>query len=187
MLGCRMSDRDLPPPLSRRSLLCAGLASAVAALGASGCKARRVEPGQLRPYYARGELERVQELIPAGERVEISGLRFVDWAYPDPEHIARVQPDPERWREVCARDEQGGPTHHGIKLAFDEGSSSQLIAFLPYGEARAVQLLKRAYLEGFELRATLGWLGVLRGEVWEESQRREPDMVALHLLAIHRG
>ena len=163
-----------------------GLVGAVAAFGSSGCGARRVEPAQLRPYYERGELDGVRELIPPGERVEISGLRFVDWAYPYPEHIERVQPEPERWREVCARDEQGGPTHHGIKLAFGEDPSFKLIAFLSYGEARAVGLLKRAYLEGFELRATLGWLGVLRGGVWEETQRQEADMVALHLLAVRR-
>lgn len=179
-----MSSRD-HLLLSRRGLLHGGLGGAGAAL-VTGCGAREIEAAQLRPHYERGELERIQELIPAGGRVAIAGLRFVDWAYPYPETIERVQPEPERWREVCARDEQGGPTHHGIKLAFGEDPSFKLIAFLSYGETRAVGLLKRAYLEGFELRATLAWLGVLRGEVWEATQRQEGDMAAFYLLAIRR-
>lgn len=157
-----------------------------AALSACARPPARVEPTELLPYYARGELEAAHALLPDDARVEIPGLSFVDWAYPHPDRIAATQGDPAQWARVCARDRDGGPTHHGIKLALDEAGEAKLIAFLPYSQTRVVTLLKRAFLEGFSLRATVSWIGVLRGEVWDQDQRAEADMVALDLHTIRR-
>lgn len=171
---------------SRRSLARLGLASTLAACSRT---AMRVDPAQLLPYYERAELHLARELMPGDTQVEISGLSFVDWAYPYPERIAETQDNPQLWAEVTVRGKDGGPSYHGIKLGLGGSEATQdakLIAFLPYAETRAVSLLKQAYIEHFALRATVSWIGVLGGEVWDRDQRAEADMIGLNLHGLRR-
>lgn len=144
--------------------------------------------------YEAGDLEAVSSLFPQGQLVELTGVVFDDWAYPDPEQIAAVQPDPAVFREVTAKDSEGGSTYHGIKLRLgpvDENvlhrSGPKVIAFLPYAATSDVRLLKEAYAGRFPLRCTVRWLGVLKGAVWAFPAVEEDDMVAFTLHGVRRA
>ena len=155
---------------------------------------KSVSASEVLHFYENGDLEGVRGLIPPGQRVRLTGVVFHDWAYPEPERVAQFQPEPEVFREVVAKDAEGGNTFHGIKLRIgstDEGSlhrsGPKVIAFLPYSAERDVRSLKRAYVERSELTCTVSWLGVLKGEVWAFPTVEEDDMVALMLHGVRRA
>ncbi len=126
--------------------------------------------------------------------MRLTDVVFHDWAYPEPERVEQYQPDPAVFREVVAKDAEGGNTFHGIKLRIgptDEDSlhrsGPKVIAFLPYSAEREVRVLKRAYVDRSLLVCTVSWLGVLKGEVWAFPTVEEDDMVALMLHGVRRG
>lgn len=175
---------------SRRTLLVvfAGLAASACEPGLS-----RVSAAELLAFYEAGDLAGVESLLPRDRRVVLTDVVFHDWAYPDPRRLDTSQGQPDRWREVTRRDDEGGPVYHGVKLrigAVDPGrlhhSGPKVIAFLPYAAERDVALLKRAYVEGFSLACTVSWLGVLRSGTWDDVQVKEDDMVALLLHGVER-
>lgn len=155
---------------------------------------KSVSASEVLRVYETGELERARGLFPPGQRVRLTDVVFHDWAYPEAERVEQFQPDPEVFREVVAKDAEGGSTFHGIKLRIgptDEEalhrSGPKVIAFLPYSAERNVRLLKRAYRERCELTCTVSWLGVLKAEVWAFPTVEEDDMVALMLHGVRRA